>query len=197
MALQGGVDITGREMVLLRLTHDHTSRTMKTAQALLVGSALALAAAPCWAAGSTHLGTFNDWNAYLFSDKTGKVCYIASLPTSQKEAPAKRRSTFLSVTHRPGDKSFDVVSVEGGFAYKADSTVTMEIDGTKVELFTKGGGAWARDPDTDKSLVAALKKGRVAIVTGHPAKGKAVVDDYSLSGFSAAYAKIGEACGAK
>lgn len=189
--------MTGREVVLLGLAQDHTSRTMKTAQALLIGSALALAAVPCWAAGSTQLGSFNDWNAYLFSDKSGKVCYMASLPKAQKEAPRKRGNTFLSVTHRPGDKSFDVVSVEAGFVYKAGSAVDLDVDGNRIQLFTKGGGAWARDPETDKALVAAFRKGRAVAISGLPLKGKPVVDTYSLSGFSAAYAKIGEACGVK
>ena len=89
------------------------------------------------------------------------------------------------------------MSIDAGFTFKADSDVEITIDKTKFKLFTHGEGAWARDPATDLALVTALKKGKGLSVSGTPAKGSAVADTYSLSGFGAAYAKINEACGVK
>lgn len=185
---------------------------MKPAQAFLAGwTAALLGAAPCWAAGSTYLGTFGDWEAYTFSEKAGKVCYATSLPKKTQGAPKGRSTTFVSVTHRPGEKAVNEVSVSAGFAYKTDSDVEVEIGGAKIKLFTSNAAAWARDPATDKALVEAMKKGAAAdkalaeakktprgfTVVGTPAKGGAVTDSYSLNGFAAAYAKIGEVCGVK
>ena len=171
---------------------------MKPVHVVLVGCGLAIVgSAPSWAAGSSHLGVFQDWEAYVYGEKAGKVCYAASLPKKSQGAPKGRRDTFVSVTHRPGEKSTNVVSVDAGFAFKADSEVDLVVEASKFKLFTNGEGAWARDPATDRNLVEAMKKGKSFTVSGLPAKGAAVTDSYSLAGFAAAYAKINEACGVK
>jgi invasion protein IalB len=171
---------------------------MTPMQALLAGCAVAAAGiGQAQAAGSGHLGDFQDWSAYAQSEKTGKVCYAATLPKKSQNTPKKRGPTFISVTHRPGEKSTNVVSIDAGFALKPDSEVEVVIDGSKFKLFTKGEGAWARDPATDKALVDAMRKGKSLTISGLPAKGAVVLDTYSLAGFGTAYAKIGEACGVK
>lgn len=169
-----------------------------TAQALVAGWVLAAAATgPAAAAGSTHLGTFGDWEAYTYGDKAAKVCFAASMPKSTRNPPAGRARAFISVTHRPGEKSLNVVSIDAGFPYKAKSEAQVEIGSGKFKLFTDGKSAWVQEAADDKALVDAMKKGNSLTATGQPAKGAAVTDSYSLSGFSAAYARIGEACGVK
>lgn len=175
---------------------------MTPAQVLLAGLTLAVAGiTPAQAAGTTQLGIFQDWEAYVFAEKAGKVCYAASVPKQSQGAPKGRTPTFVSVTHRPSEKSTNVVSVDAGFAFKADSEAEMVVGSTRFKLFTDGQGAWARDAATDKALVEAMKKGKGFTVSGTPAKAPAkavaVTDSYSLAGFTAAYAKINEACGLK
>lgn len=175
---------------------------MKPAQVLLAGLTVAVAgAAPSLAAGTTHLGVFQDWEAYVFAEKAGRVCYAASVPKKTQGGPKGRGATFISVTHRPSEKSTNVVSMDAGFAFKTDSEAEMVIDGARFKLFTDGEGAWARDAATDKALVEAMKKGKGFTIAGTPAKppGKPIIvtDTYSLAGFAAAYAKINEACGVK
>lgn len=175
---------------------------MKPVQVLLAGLILVVSGtAPSQAAGTTPLGVFQDWEAYVFAEKAGKVCYAASVPKKTLGGPKGRSAAFVSVTHRPGEKSTNVVSMDAGFAFKTDSEAEMVIDGTRFKLFTDGEGAWARDAVTDKALVDAMKKGKGFTVSGTPAKPPAkpvtVTDTYSLAGFAAAYAKINEACGVK
>lgn len=137
------------------------------------------------------LGNHGAWETFAYSEKGGKVCYMASLPQRSQGAAKDRNLAALTVTHRTADKSIGVVSVAGGYAYRKASEVEVDIDGTRFKLYTSGDTAWARD---DKPLVEAMIKGRTLTVSGTPAKGAATLDAYSLAGFSAAYAEISKAC---
>ena len=101
----------------------------------------------------------------------------------------------MLITHRPADKTRDVVSVVAGYSYKADSDVRVDIDGKNHTLFTHGERAWARDSATDRRLVDAMRSGRKMVVRGTSERGTATTDTYSLSGFTAAHQAITKACG--
>lgn len=140
------------------------------------------------------LAKTGDWESFAYSDKAGKVCYAASLPKRSLPAAKNRGAVHVTVTHRPAEKSLGVVSVAGGYAYKKDAVAELDVDGAKFDLFTTGETAWARD---DKAVVQAMLKGKSMVMHGTPAKGEATADTYSLTGFAAAYAEIGKACGVK
>jgi Invasion associated locus B (IalB) protein len=91
-------------------------------------------------------------------------------------------------------KVADVVSFDEGYPLKDGSDVSLGIEGTKFQLFTKGGTAWARTPELDKAIVEAMAKGRQAVVRGTSQKGGATTDTYSLTGFAEALAMIDKAC---
>ncbi|HXP96141.1 MAG TPA: invasion associated locus B family protein [Telmatospirillum sp.] len=140
------------------------------------------------------LGKSGDWESFTYSDKAGKVCYTASLPKRSLNAAKGRGETYLSITHRPNDKSFDVVSVTAGYSFKKDAPAEIDIGGAKFDLYTTGDGAWARN---DKAVIQAMLKGKGLVIHGTPVKGDPTADTYSLDGFVKAYADIGKACGAK
>ena len=144
-----------------------------------------------------RLGTADAWTAYAYSEKTGKVCYLAGAPKKSEPAGGKRRPPVAMVTHRPGEKIANVVSFVEGYPLKEGSEVSLDITGAKFVLFAKGDSAWARTPELDKSIVEAMTKGKQAIVKGTPQKGKATTDTYSLAGFAEALAMIDKACDVK
>ena len=99
------------------------------------------------------------------------------------------------ITHRPSEKSFDVVNINAGYTYKPDSKVTVKIGNKSYNrLFIDGDKAWAIDEAADKELVTAMKRGSRMIVTGTSSKGTLTKDTYSLSGFSQAYLAISGKC---
>ena len=53
---------------------------------------------------------------------------------------------------------------------------------------------WASDNQTDKLLVAAMNKGQSAVIKGTSARSNVTTDTFPLTGFSAAYKAIGDAC---
>jgi hypothetical protein len=143
------------------------------------------------------LGTADAWTAYAYSEKTGKVCYLAGKPKKSEPAGGKRKQPLAMVTHRPGEKIANVVGFVEGHPLKEGSEVLLDIGGAKFDLFTKGDSAWARTPELDKSIVEALTKGKQATVKGMPQKGSTTTDTYSLAGFAQALALIDKACDVK
>jgi hypothetical protein len=144
-----------------------------------------------------RLGDADGWTAFAYSEKSGKVCYLSGEPKKSEPAGGNRKRPLAMVTHRPGEKVANVVSLVEGYPLKEGSEVSLDIGGAKFDLFTKGDSAWARTPELDKSIVEAMAKGKQAIVKGAPQKGKATTDTYSLAGFAEALALIDKACDVK
>ena len=161
--------------------------------ALLVGL---FASSIACAAEVEVLGTFDNWSAYSYDDGTDRVCYMASQPTKSQGKYSRRDDVLLIVTHRPKDKTFDVVNVVAGYTYKSKSTPQFTVDKNKaVELKPHETTAWAKNSETDAKLVADMKKGTLASLVGTSARGTKTTDTFSLKGFSKAYEAINKACG--
>ena len=145
---------------------------------------------------SNILGTFGMWTAYVFHDGTGKVCYMAAEPTESKGKYTSRDDVFLTITHRPAEKTYDVVSMTAGFTYQKGSKPNIRIDKKKaITLMPVEDMAWAKDDKTDASLVKDMVAGSNAYVNGTSKRGTKILDTFSLKGFSKAYNAINEACG--
>jgi len=149
------------------------------------------------------IGIYSDWEAVTVKDAKGKVCYITSNPKKADAGVKNRQKAYAMVTHRPAEKTFDVVSFVAGYNYKDGSKVVVDIDNEKLTLYTAGNAAWAwdnpaaDDQASDKKLVDAMRKGTSMTVHGTTARGTETTDSYSLIGFNKAYAAIGTACGVK
>lgn len=145
---------------------------------------------------SNILGTFGMWTAYVFHDGTGKVCYMAAEPTESKGKYTSRDDVFLTITHRPAEKTYDVVSMTAGFTYQKGSKPNIRIDKKKaITLMPVEDMAWAKDDKTDATLVKDMVAGSNAYVNGTSKRGTKITDTFSLKGFSKAYNAINEACG--
>jgi hypothetical protein len=146
---------------------------------------------------STHLGGADAWNAYSYKGRSGRVCYLVGEPRRTEPAGFKRTQETAMVTHRPEEKVTNVVSFTEGTPLKAGSSASLDIDGTKYDLFTNGDTAWSRTSELDKTIVEAMIRGKQAVLKATPEKGPPTTDTYSLAGFSKALALIDKACGVK
>jgi hypothetical protein len=166
---------------------------------VLAASLSAVATTSASAADPRLLGTFKDWSAFAFEESGKKVCYISSQPKKMEPKAAKRGDVYVLVTHRPAEKSLDVVSVIVGYPLKKGSEMTADVGGKPFKLFTDGETAWARDTETDKAVTAALRdaKAKPMVVKGVSARGTKTTDTYSLDGVTQAYDAINQACGVK
>jgi len=141
-----------------------------------------------------HLGTFTDWNAFTYQENGKSVCYVSTQAKKREPAKPERKDTLILVTHRPADKSLDVVSVLTGTPLKKDAEPKLEIGDRTLPMFADGQTAWARDAGADKAIVVALKRGKDAVLKAEGTTVPKITDTYSLAGFFAAMDAIDRAC---
>lgn len=171
--------------------------TIRLVTLAIAAMAMVMAAAgPALAQDVSTIGSHGSWTAYSFKEGKNKVCYIASTPSKSEGAYAKRGDVFAIVTHRPAEKSFGVVSIVAGYAYKANNPVQMEVGDKAFKLTSHGETAWASGND-DKAIVTAMKGAGSMEVTGKSTRSTETTDTFSLKGFSAALDAINKACGTK
>jgi len=144
------------------------------------------------------IGDYYDWSAYTFKEGKDVVCYMASSPKRDEGNYTKRGDIYAVVTHRPADKSFDVVNFVSGYTLKSNSKFTVKI-GKEVfsRFFTQDDKAWTINDAEDEKLVKAMVRGERMIVEGVSNRGTKTKDTYSLKGFARAYKAINAKCGKK
>ncbi len=143
----------------------------------------------------TVIGTHGKWTAFTYTENKQPVCYMAAKPDRSEGKYTSRDEVLMLVTHRPGEKAYDVVSVVAGYQYRQDTDALVTVGSQKFELFTVGSDrAWARDAKIDRAITQAMIKGNTAVVRGTSSRGTLTTDTFSLSGFTAAYKAIGDTC---
>lgn len=131
-----------------------------------------------------------DWSVFVESDP--KECWSVSTPTETvntrdgRVVAANRGEILLMVFYRPEAGANGQVAFTGGYPFRDGSQVNVDISGTSFSLFTDGEWAWPASPTDDTKLVAAMKRGASAIVTGVSSRGTTTKDTFSLLGFTAA-----------
>jgi invasion protein IalB len=143
------------------------------------------------------LGSDKNWGAFSAGAGKSEVCYLVGKPIKTLPEHVVRGRVAVSVTHRPGESSFNVVNFQLGYDAKSGSNADLTIDGKKFSLFTAKQGAWASDAATDKAVTIALSRGKEAVIKAVSEHNNTSTDTYSLEGFGAALALIDKACGVK
>lgn len=145
-----------------------------------------------------HIGDYYDWSAYTYKEGDAVVCYMASTPKRDEGNYTKRGDIYAVVTHRPADKSFDVVNFVAGYTLKSNSKFTVKIGKeTFSKFFVEDDKSWCINDSEDEKLVKAMFRGERMIVEGISNRGTHTKDTYSLKGFARAYKAINAKCGKK
>ncbi|WP_224501238.1 invasion associated locus B family protein [Celeribacter litoreus] len=160
-------------------------------------------AAPVMAQSSTNqVGSNTDWYVYQ-EDTPSKTCWAVSVPketvntdSSGRPKSVRRSDILLFVTFAPGSAVAGQVSFLGGYPFEPGSDVTMNIGGQDFNLFTKSEDetAWAVTAEEDAKIIAAMKRGASATLTGRSARGTITKDTFSLLGFTASVEEAEKRC---
>jgi len=146
-----------------------------------------------------HLGSYRDWDAFVYGAGANRTCHMISVPKSSTASRknARRGDIYMMISHRPEYGVVGEVNAVMGYPIRQGSTAKFNVDGgrKRLEFFTEGTGAWAYDPKADASAVAAMKRGSGLVISATSQRGTNTNDRYSLSGFTAAYNAITRACG--
>ena len=162
--------------------------------AFALGAALLAASAAAQDNVPATVGSFAGWTVYMMPDGARDACYAVASPSRPDAADANRHKPNLMVTHRPGEKIYNVVSVDLGTDLPANGSADVAIGRTSFDFFTKDHTAWSRDADTDKAVVTAMAAGNEFAIKAKLPKGRVLADTYSLQGFSQALAALDKAC---
>ncbi|WP_416348428.1 invasion associated locus B family protein [Gemmobacter sp.] len=167
----------------------------------LAGAVLAmgLSAAEAQTAQQTKcVSAKTDWSVCVWDSP--KECWGVSAPKESvntrggKPAQVRRGDTMMFVTFRPGQGAKGEISFTPGYGYAKGAQVTVEIGSDKFTLFTDGEWAWPANANDDAALLAAMKKGSEAVISGASARGTETKDTFSLMGFSAAMQEAENRC---
>ena len=138
----------------------------------------------------TRIKQYNAWGAYSHTGSTGKICYVLSIPTQKEPSDRDHGDVFFMVAKHPGQGDNLEPQFTVGYPFKDDSKVTLDIDGKKFTMFTKGSNAWMEDPTQEPTVVAAMRAGSKMSVSGESRRGTQTNYAYSLSGVTASLKEI-------
>ena len=162
---------------------------MAAAASLSPGALSAEVKRPTVPAGAHSIGKFDDWTAAVNAEGGQSMCYAFTRVSASRPAIKGRGDVVLTVTERAGGR--DVVAISAGFAFQPNATVQVAADTTTFDFYTSTRSAFAPD---GRAAVAAFARAHGLAVRSVAPKGGPVVDQFSLRGFSAAYAAIQKAC---
>ncbi|GAA6208880.1 invasion associated locus B family protein [Cognatishimia sp. WU-CL00825] len=174
------------------------STNMRTYALGALAGAFSLVGAVALAQESTNqVAAKTDWS--VFEEQSPRECWAV---TTYKESvnvrdgavvAVNRSQTLLMVFYRPDANVRGQVGFTGGYPFKSKSNVTLQIDDDSFALSTEGEWAWPTAED-DAKIVAAMKRGKTAIVSGESSRGAQTKDTFSLLGFTAAVEDAGKRC---
>jgi len=167
------------------------------AAGLTLTLALAAGAAPAQEA-TNRVAASTDWSVFQEADPV--ECFSVSAPKEQvntrdgQSVEVSRSEALLFVFYRPAEGVAGQVTFTGGYPFAGSSTVSLEVAGTTFQLFTEGEWAWPASPEEDARIVAALKGGTDAVLTGQSGRGTVTRDTFSLLGFTSAVDEAQSRC---
>ena len=146
---------------------------------------------------TNRVATETDWSVFVEDDPT--QCWVVSQPTETvntrdgNEVQVNRGDILMFVSFWPSQSRMGEVSFTGGYPYPDGHVVTVEIGDDTFEFYTENrdidgetvGFAWSPSAEDDARLIAAMKRGANAVVTGVSSRGTTTRDTISLFGFTA------------
>ena len=164
-----------------------------------LAAGMALAAGMGLAQESTNrVAAETDWSVYIDDNPT--ECWSVATPdrtvntdTNGNIKSVTRGRIYLLVNFRPSQGIKNQAQFAGGYPFAPGSEVTVEVGGDSFKFFTEGENAWPFEGD-DGKLIAALKAGADAVVTGRSSRGTITKDTFSLRGFTAALNEAEKRC---
>ncbi|WP_026380307.1 invasion associated locus B family protein [Afifella pfennigii] len=160
----------------------------------LLTSAFLLAATTAFAQTPNSLGQFNDWTAWSYPGENGTVCFIHSVPKREMPSDLNHGKVAFFVRTSPSENISNEANFVVGYPFEEKSTVTVDIDGKKFTMFTKGDSAWLLNAAEEPELFAAMKAGKSMKISGKSRRGNETTYEYSLSGVTAASNKVSATC---
>jgi invasion protein IalB len=145
-------------------------------------------------------GKQGDWDVFHTGEGANRVCWTVSKPKRQdarrgnQRVSVSRGDAYLMAAVRPAAGVRNEVSTVIGYTFRENSTVRVSIGSNNFSMFTDGDKAWPENAAADDQVIAAMKAGAEATLTGVSNRGTTTIDTYSLIGFTAALEQAQKLC---
>lgn len=149
-----------------------------------------LSLSPSFAQSPQRIKQNNAWGAYSYQGKSGKICYILSIPTKKEPEDRDHGDVFFMLSQHPGQTGGLEPQFKVGYPFKEASKVTLDIDGKKFIMFTQGPNAWIQNRAEEPQVIEAMRAGRSMKLFGQSRRGTKTTYTYSLSGVTASLETI-------
>ena len=142
----------------------------------------------------SFVGLKKQWGVHVADNPL--ECWAVSTPIKivNSRDKVKRSRIQLTVVLSPSVGRDLGIAFTGGYPFKPKSTVTMAIKDETFQMFTAGEWAWPESASDDAKIIAAMKSGTEALLTGSSSRGTVTKDTFSLLGFTAAVQTVKESC---
>lgn len=127
---------------------------------------------------------FGPWGTYVSGEGAGRICFAMSEPKERLPANLNRGPGYLSVSIRPAEKVRGEASVVLGFAARESDPATATIGDRTFAMLKQGETLFLQNPAEESAFIAAMRQGSDLSVKLTSARGNAVTEVYSLSGFT-------------
>ena len=140
------------------------------------------------------LEKFKDWEVFMVTDESNKVCFAQSKPVLQSPKKSDREAR-LFVTFRPAEKITDEVSTTSGYEYNSQNSIIASSGKSKYKFdIAQDDFAWISSNKIEKRIIRRMKKASRIMVTAYNKSGSQTIDHYSLMGFTKAYNAAKKSC---
>ncbi len=158
----------------------------------MLGFALAIGATAASAQTPERIKQNNAWGSYRAQSGDGKTCYVLSIPTEKQPSDRDHGEVFFMLAQHPGQSGSLEAQFKVGYPFKDDSKVTLDVDGKKFTMFTRGDSAWLENPAEEGAVVDSMRSGKAMSLIAYSRRGTQTSYVYSLSGVSASLKDIAE-----
>lgn len=141
-----------------------------------------------------------DWSVFEAGQGDARVCWVVSKPKrsearrGSQRVQVNRGDMYLMVAVRPAQNVRNEVSTVIGYTFRENSQVRVDVGSSRFSMFVDGDKAWPENAASDDQIVAAMKRGAEAVLTGVSSRGTTTIDTYSLIGFTAALDEAQRLC---
>ena len=140
------------------------------------------------------LEKFKDWEVFMVTDESNKVCFAQSKPVLQSPKKSDREAR-LFVTFRQSEKITDEVSTTSGYEYNSQNSIIASSGKSKYKFdISQDNFAWISSNKIEKRIIKRMKKASRIMVTAYNKSGSQTIDHYSLMGFTKAYNAAKKSC---
>ena len=140
------------------------------------------------------LEKFKDWEVFMVTNESNKVCFAQSKSVLQSPKKSDREAR-LFVTFRPAEKITDEVSTTSGYEYNSQNSIIASSGKSKYKFdIAQDDFAWISSNKIEKRIIKRMKKASRIMVTAYNKSGSQTIDHYSLMGFTKAYNAAKKSC---